>query len=98
MSILNGGVDALVEKGPVQKEWQYVKNLVDAESAEANAQEKTEREQVVGYSANAASSGSAGASTTACAKACKNQEMFWGNLAKEHVRACVKLLPEPPTI
>ncbi|MFM7978913.1 MAG: hypothetical protein ACKPKO_06315, partial [Candidatus Fonsibacter sp.] len=31
-----GGVDALVEKDAVQKEWQYVKTLVEAESAEAN--------------------------------------------------------------
>jgi hypothetical protein len=32
----------------VQKEWQEVNNLVEAESAEAKAQEKTEREQVAG--------------------------------------------------
>ena len=37
MSRLYWGVDALVEKDPVQKEWQYVHNLVDAESVEANA-------------------------------------------------------------
>ena len=37
MSRLNGGVDELVEKDPVQKMWQDVQNLVDAESVEANA-------------------------------------------------------------
>ena len=99
MSRLNGGVDALLEKDTAQKEWQDVENLVDAESLEANAQEKTECEQVVGdYSNNAGSSGSAGASTTACAEACKNQERFLANLANDHVRAYVKLLPEPTTI
>jgi hypothetical protein len=48
MSRLNEGVGAVVEKDPVQKEWQDVKNLVDAESVEANAPEKTECEQAVG--------------------------------------------------
>ena len=49
MCRLNEGVDALLEKGPVQKEWQDVKNLVDAESVDAaNAKEKTECKQVVG--------------------------------------------------
>ena len=49
---------------------------MDAESAEANAQEKTECEQAVGDTDNAVSSVSAGASATACAEACKNQESF----------------------
>ena len=58
----------------MQKEWQYVKNIVDAESADANAQDKTECEQLLGD--NAGSSVSAGASTTACSEACSNQELF----------------------
>ena len=41
---------------------------------------------------------SSGASTTACANACKNQERFLDILAKEHVRAYVKRLPDPTTI
>ena len=98
MSRLNGGVDDLVEKDPVQKEWQDVKNQVDAESVEANAQEKTECKQNASDTVNSASPVSAGASTTACAEACNNQERFLDNLAKEHVRAYVKLLPEPTTI
>ena len=48
LSKLSGGVDALAEKDPVQKEWQEVKNLVEAESVEAKARDKSEREQVVG--------------------------------------------------
>ena len=94
---LNGGLDACVEKDSAQKEWQDVKNLVDAESAEASSQEKTECEQVVGDNDNAGSSGSAGASAATYENACKNQGRFLDNFAKEHVRAHVKLLPEPTT-
>ena len=98
MCRLNGGVDDLVEKDLVQKEWQDVKNLMDADSLEANAQEKTECEQAVGDTNNSGSSVPAGASTTACAEACNNQKRFLANLAKAHVRAYVKLLPDPTTI
>ena len=49
---MNGGVADLVEQGIVQRVWQDVKTLVEAESAEANAQEKTEREPVLGYDDN----------------------------------------------
>ena len=98
MSRVNGGIDALVEKGPVQKEWQDVTNLVGAKSVEANAQEETECEQADGDNDNVGSSGSAGASAAAWAEARKNQERFLDSLAKEHVRAYVKLLPEPTTI
>ena len=63
-----------------------------------NSQEKTEREQVVGDNDNVGSSVSAGASAAACAKARTNQEKFLENLAKEHARAYVKLLPGPATI
>ena len=38
---------------------------------------------------------SAGASAAACAEACKNQDRFLDNLAKEHVRAYAKLLLGP---
>ena len=95
---LNGGINDLVEKDPVHKEWLDVKNLVDAESEEANARAKTECEQACGDTDNAGSSVSAGASAAACSEACQNQEMFLDNLAKEHVRAYVKLRPEPTTI
>ena len=98
MSRLHGGVDDLVEKCPVKNEWQDEKNLIDAESLEANAQEKTECEQVAGDNDNAGSSGSAGASTSACADARANHEMFLINLAKDHARAYYTLLPEPTTI
>ena len=75
-----------------------MKNLLDAESAEANAQEKTECEQVAGDNDHVGSLVSARASAAACAEACNNHESFLDNLAKEHVRAYVKLLPEPTTI
>ena len=83
----------------MQKEWQAVNNLVEAESAEAKAQKKSEREQVAGGTwGNAGSSASAGASAAGYEEACKNQRIVLDNLAKEHVRAYVKLLPEPTTI
>jgi hypothetical protein len=63
--------------GLVQKEWQDVNNLVDADSAEANAHEKTECQQVVGNNDNAGSSESAGASAATYKDACTNQEMFF---------------------
>jgi len=96
---LNGGVYDLVETDSAQTKWQDVKDLVRAESAEAKAQEKTECEQVFGDDSNNAwSSGSAWASAATDEEACKNHERFLDNLAKEHVRAYVKLLPEPTTI
>ena len=73
---LSGGVDALAEKGLVQKEWQEVKNLVEAESAEAKAQEKSEREQVAGGTwDNVGSSASAGAPAAGSEEARKNQQV-----------------------
>ena len=73
-----------------------MKTRVDPDSAEANAQAKTECEHVVGDDdKNAGSSESAAASTTT---SCNNQERLLDNLAKEHVLAYVKLLPEPTTI
>ena len=71
---------------------------MDAEPLEANAQEQTDCGQAVGDTDNAGSLVSAGASTTECAEACKNQGRFLGNWAKEHVRAYVKLLPDPTAI
>ena len=52
---MSAGVDAVAQKEPVLKEWQEIKNLVEAEAAEAKAQEKSEAEQV-----DVGSSGSAG--------------------------------------
>ena len=72
---------------------------MEAESLEAKSQEKTERGQVAGGTRdNVGSSGSAGASATTYEEACQNQEGLFDNLDKEHVRAYVKLLPEPTTI
>ena len=61
----------------MQKEWQDVRNLLGAESLEANAQEKTECEHVAGDTDNVGSSVSAGASAAACAEACKNLGGSW---------------------
>ena len=64
---------------------------MEAESLEANAQEKTELEQVVGGTwDNVGSSGSAGASAAGSEEARNNDDMFLDNLANEHVRAYVK--------
>ena len=83
----------------MQQDSQEVKNLVEAESAEAKAQEKSEREQVAGGTwDNVGSSASAGAPAAGSEEARKNQQVLLDNLAKEHVRAYVKLLPEPTTI
>ena len=38
MSMVSVGVDAVLERGPMLKEWQQVKALVEAESLEAKAQ------------------------------------------------------------
>ena len=99
LSKLSGGVYDLAKKGLVQKEWQEVNNLVEAESVEAKAKAKIEREQVVGGTwDNVGSSASAGAPAAGSEEARKNQQVLLDNLAKEHVRAYVKLLPEPTTI
>ena len=63
---------------------------------EADAQAKTERETVLGdHEHNVGSSVSAEASAST---ALKNPERFSDNLAKEHLRAYAKLLPDPATI
>ncbi len=83
----------------MQKEWQEVNNLVEAESEESNAQENIEREQVaLGAWDNVGSSGSAGASAAGSEAARNNQDMLLDTLAKEHARDHVKLRPEPNTI
>ncbi|MFM7982459.1 MAG: hypothetical protein ACKPKO_24370, partial [Candidatus Fonsibacter sp.] len=75
----------------MKKEWQDVKTLVEAASVEANAHNKTAFELLLGYDDNnAGSSGSAEASTIT---EFHNQERLLDNLAKEQVRAYVKLLP-----
>ena len=73
-----------------------MKTLVDAESLEASPQEETECEPLLGYDdGNVWTTGSDEASA---ATDLQNQERFLDNLAKEHARAYVKLLPEPTTI
>ena len=78
---MSAGVDAVAQKEPVLKEWQEIKNLVEAEAAEAKAQEKSEAEQV-----DVGSSGSAGASAVAARSehALNNDMIILDNLAKEH--------------
>ena len=62
----------------------------------SGGQEKIEREQVAGGTwGNVGSSSSAGAPAAGCEEARNNQHIILDNLAKEHVRAYVKLLPEP---
>ncbi|MFM7986094.1 MAG: hypothetical protein ACKPKO_42950, partial [Candidatus Fonsibacter sp.] len=94
MSRVNGGVDDLVEKDPVQRQWQDVKTLVEAKSVEANAQEKTECDPVRAHEDNN-NDGSSGYSEASTTTTLKNQERFLDNLAIENVRAYVMLLPEP---
>ena len=56
---------------------------MEAESVEAKAQAKTEREQVVGGTwDNVGSSGSAGASAAGSEEARNNQDMCFENLAR----------------
>jgi len=92
---VSGGVDAIAQKEPVLKEWQEINNLVEAESAEAKAQDMSAAEQV-----DAGSSGSARASAVATGSehTLKNDMILLDNLEKEHARAYVKLLPEPTSI
>ena len=92
---MSAGVNAIARKELVLKEWQEIENLVEAEAVEAKAQEKSEAEQV-----DAGSSGSAGAAAVAAGseQTLKNDMIILDNLAKEHVRAYVKLLLEPTFI
>ena len=100
MSKLSNGVDALLEQGPVQKEWQDIKQLVEQEAVEAKALEQAEASRTrgggadVGSSASAGASADAGAGSSASAGASAD---FIDKLAKEHVRAYVKLIQEPAT-
>ena len=94
---MSGGVDALLEKDPVQKEWQDVKTLAEAEAVEAKAQERAASGLTAGEDDGCAgSSASAGASEESAPMA--SAADFLDNLAKEHVRAYVKLVPEPSTM
>ena len=62
----------MAKKDLAQKGWQEAKNLVEAESAEANAQEKAQCEQVGGGTwGNVGSSGSSEASAAGSEEACK---------------------------
>ena len=68
---------------------------MEAEALEAKAQDNSEAEQV-----DVGSSGSAGAAAVAAGseQTLKNDIIFLDNLAKEHVRAYIKVLPEPTSI
>ena len=94
LSRVSGGVDAVLEREPVLKEWQQVKAFVEAESLEAKAQDHALSGDTMslGAAALTGSSASAGASVD-CDDAATMEK-----LAKEHVRAYVKLLQEPGTV
>ncbi|MFM7986035.1 MAG: hypothetical protein ACKPKO_42650, partial [Candidatus Fonsibacter sp.] len=81
----------MVEKDIVQKEWQDVKFLVDAESLEANAQDNTVCEHVVGDDDNIV--GWSGSAAASAATSCKNQERFLDNLGQG---ACAGLRKASP--
>ena len=93
MSKVSGGVDAVMERDPMLKEWQQVKALVEAESLEAKAQDHALSGDTMslGAAALTGSSASAGASVD-----CDDASLE--RMAKEHVRAYVKLLQEPGTV
>ena len=95
MSKVSGGVDAVMEREPVLKEWQQVKALLEAESLEAKAQEQAllSSDTMMGAAALTGSSVPAGASVD-----CDDAAAILERLAKEHVRAYVKLLQEPSTM
>ena len=91
---VSGGVDAVLERDPMLKEWQQVKALVEAESLEAKAQDQallSGDTMSLGAAALTGSSASAGASVD-----CDDASLE--RMAKEHVRAYVKLLQEPGTL
>ena len=72
---------------------------MEAESSDATAQDKCECEPVAdGAWGNVGSSASAGAPAAGSEEARKNQQVLLEDLAQAHVRAYVKLLPEPTTI
>ena len=93
LSRVSGGVDAVLEREPVLKEWQQVKAFVEAESLEAKAQDHALSGDTMslGAAALTGSSASAGASVD-----CDDASLE--RMAKEHVRAYVKLLQEPGTL
>jgi hypothetical protein len=100
MSQLSNGVDAQLEQGPVQKEWQDIKQLVEQEALEAKALEQAEAARAkgggtdVGGSTGATAGSVADAGSSASAGASAD---FIEKLAKEHLRAYVKLAVEPAT-
>jgi hypothetical protein len=100
VSKVSGGVDALLEKEPVKKEWQEIQSLVEAEAVEAKAQESLA--QSAGCQDDAGSPAGAGASAAESsgnsASAGASEAEFLDKLAKEHMRAYVKLIPEPTTM
>ena len=93
LSRVSGGVDAVLEREPVLKEGQQVKAFVEAESLEAKAQDHALSGDTMslGAAALTGSSASAGASVD-----CDDASLE--RMAKEHVRAYVKLLQEPGTL
>lgn len=101
LSKVSGGVDALLEKDPVQKEWQEVKNLVEVESVEAKALEHSASGHIAGSEevvAESSASAGAWAGSSASAAGALAESDFLDKLAKEHVRAYVKLVQEPATL
>ena len=99
MSKLSNGVDALLEQGPVQKEWQDVKQLAEQEVVEAKAMEQAEATRTTGGGTDVGSSGATAGSVAGagCSASAGASAEFIDKLAKEHVRAYVKLVQEPAT-
>ena len=88
LSRVSGGVDAVLEREPVLKEWQQVKAFVEAESLEAKAQDHALSGDTMslGAAALTGSSASAGASVD-CDDAATMEKL---------ARACAGLRQAPP--
>ena len=86
----------MLEKDPVKKEWQEVQTLVEAEAVETKAQEKLTQTAVEDGSDG--SSALAGASLAENSSAATTSADFLDKVAREHVRAYVKLMVEPTTV
>jgi len=83
----------------VQKEWQDVKQVLEQEVVEAKAMEQAEAARTTGGGTDVGSSGATAGSVSGagCSASAGASAEFIDNLAKEHVRAYVKLVQEPAT-
>ena len=83
----------------MQKEWQDVKQVLEQEVVEAKAMEQAEAARTTGGGTDVGSSGATAGSVSGagCSASAGASAEFIDNLAKEHVRAYVKLVQEPAT-